>query len=199
METTTVQVDIQAAPEKVWDILADYESYAQFPYVTDATLVSPGQPTPAGQGAVRTIHFGPLSSITAFGIEITEEITVFDAPRRLEYRIVQCSLPVHHETASIELEKAGGGGTRVLWKSTYTVDLPVFANLIERTSYYIVTQVFEQILLSIKESLEPGSVNISKTSSESLEEPLAPVGIFSKSSRGLHASSAGNNSSALPG
>ena len=57
-------------------------------------------------------------------LRFEEEITAFERPTRMDYVIRKVNLPIEHEGGTIELSPAGAG-TRVLWRSTFHVNIPV--------------------------------------------------------------------------
>src|SRR5690606_40825054 len=84
MYKVLVSKTIHAPIEKVFEILADHEGYVSFPGVRKAELIQEGTSPRNGVGAVRRLGLGPIS--------IDEEITEFQAPSLLGYRIVKAPL-----------------------------------------------------------------------------------------------------------
>lgn len=121
MRTITVQHTIAAAPEKIFDLLADHANYKQFPGVTASRLLQPGKRDKNGIGAVRQIDVGRARFV--------ELITRYKRPTRLDYRIVKSFPPVEHKGGSISLE-AAAGGTVVTWTSTIRLKVPVIGGLL---------------------------------------------------------------------
>lgn len=80
-----------------------------------------GTPDPNGVGAVRNIRNGP--------VKIKEEVTLFEPPHRLGYRMVS-GLPVKDYLGMTTLE-AQGGGTKITWEVDYVPDMPA-GNLLIR-------------------------------------------------------------------
>jgi uncharacterized protein YndB with AHSA1/START domain len=121
MRTITVKHTIKAAPEKIFDLLADHANYKQFPGVKDSKLLTPGKRERNGIGAVRQIDVGRARFV--------EIITRYKRPTRLDYRIVKSFPPVKHEGGSIKLESTPEG-TAVTWTSTIRLKIPVVGNLL---------------------------------------------------------------------
>lgn len=123
MRTITVQRTINAPIEKVFDLLADHGNYKDFPGIRDSKLVRAGTAERNGVGAVREIDAGKAW--------FQEEITAFERPRRLDYRIVKSRPPLEHQGGSVRLEPAGAG-CAVTWTTTVGVKIPLIGGLLDR-------------------------------------------------------------------
>ena len=121
MKTLTVTRVIPAPIEKFFDLLTDHANYKSFKGVKDSRLLQEGKPDKNGLGAMRRIE--------APEIWFEERITVFDRPRRFDYLIVKCSLPLEHENGSLRFETIGGG-TLVTWTTTFRVKVPLLGGLL---------------------------------------------------------------------
>lgn len=119
-----VERRLDAPPGAVFEILADHARYDRFDGIRRSELVRRGDPAPNGVGAVRWIWLGPL--------RFEEEITAFEPPRRIDYRIREVkTLPFRHERGSIRLQ-ADGTGTRAVWTSSFQIPVPVFGRVMDR-------------------------------------------------------------------
>ncbi len=107
--------------EDVFEVLADYEAYVQFPGVRSAKVVRLGSAERNGLGAVREVDLGSAW--------FREEITAFERPTRLDYRILKSRPPMEHEGGSIRLRSVEGG-TEVTWTSTLRVTYPIVGGLV---------------------------------------------------------------------
>ena len=106
-----------AAPiDEVFELLSDHAGYTRFRGFTTAELLREGAGERNGVGALRRLATGPL--------RFEEEITAFERPTRMDYLIRRVNLPMRHDTGSIELSSTATG-TRVLWRSSFTVPVPV--------------------------------------------------------------------------
>jgi uncharacterized protein YndB with AHSA1/START domain len=115
---------LDAPPEAVFEILADHVRYDRFDGIRRAELVRPGERDRNGHGAVRWVWLGPL--------RFEEEITVFEPPTQLDYRIREVrGLPFRHQGGSIRLAPADGG-TDVIWTSSFEIPIPVVGALLDR-------------------------------------------------------------------
>ena len=123
MQTIVVRRVIHAPIEKVFDLISDHEGYRSFPGVRDAVLVKKGKRNKNGVGAVREIDAG----IAWF----REEITAYDRPTRMDYKITQSRPPLEHQGASVQLQQTADG-TEVTWSSTMRVRIPLIGGLLTR-------------------------------------------------------------------
>ena len=121
MQTIVVTRTIPAAPEKVFDILADHANYKSFPGVVDSKLIKEGKADRNGFGAVREIRVKQGW--------FREEITAYERPKRFDYQIVATSLPIEHRGGSVVLEPVAGG-TKVTWSTTLRVKIPLIGDLL---------------------------------------------------------------------
>ena len=120
MRTIQVRRTLRAPADRVFDVLADHAGYAKFEGVRSARVVRPGASEPNGVGAIREIRIGSA--------RFEEEITVFERPTRLEYRIVRSRPPLVHELGRLTFA-AVPDGVHVTWTSTFHVAIPVIGGL----------------------------------------------------------------------
>src|SRR5690349_14551246 len=95
---------VEAAPDKVWQVVSKHEEYPRWSAVKHVSLTREGAPDRNGVGAVRVMKVGPLS--------LVEEITGFEPGRRLAYDIKSGFPNLRHESAEILLSPERGG-TRI--------------------------------------------------------------------------------------
>lgn len=146
MQTIQTKRTIHASPEAIFDVLADHAGYARFPGVRKATLVRRGSPEPNGVGALRAMDLGVA--------QFEEEITRFERPTRLDYRIVRSRPPVDHEGGSITL-KPVPGGVEVSWTSTFHVRVPLVGGLVTRLAARQMERGFGQVLAAVETLTRP--------------------------------------------
>ena len=144
MQTIVVKRTIKAPIEKVFDLLSDHEGYRNFPGVRDASLVKKGKPNKNGVGAVREIDAG-----TAW---FREEITAYQRPTRMDYKITQSRPPIDHQGASVQLQKTADG-TVVTWTSTLRIRIPLIGGLITRLMAPQLSKAFAGTLKNIDQRL----------------------------------------------
>jgi hypothetical protein len=102
--------------DDVFELLSDHAGYTRFRGFSTAELLREGTEERNGVGALRRLVVRPL--------RFEEEITAFERPTRMDYVIRKVNLPLRHDGGTITLSSAAGG-TRVLWRSTFTVPVPV--------------------------------------------------------------------------
>lgn len=115
MTVVKVQRSIDAPIEVVFDAYTDHASLALVPGIVSATVVRPGDTEPNGLGAIREVNAG----IAWF----REEITAFDRPVLMEYRIRKARPPLRHRLGRVEFEPTSPGTTLITWTSEF--DSPV--------------------------------------------------------------------------
>ena len=148
METIDIRLNVRAPVEKVWRVLSDHEGYADYKGVSQAKLLVKGHTEKNGLGAVRLIK--------ARGVRFIEEIVSFDPPKRFEYIVRRCNLPLKHELGSIELN-TWGGETEIHWVSKYEVPLPLIGEMMAKIFQPITSRRFLRLLEQMKEKLEEKS------------------------------------------
>ena len=131
---TRIELDrtLRAPVEPVFAALSDHEGYTRFRGITKAALVREGKTERNGEGAVRRLAAGR--------IWFEEEITVFEPPTRMGYRIRASNLPLEHEGGLITLTQ-NGSTVNAGWESTFRMTLPLvsapagvlFARVLERS------------------------------------------------------------------
>jgi uncharacterized protein YndB with AHSA1/START domain len=113
--TTRVERTIDAPIDQVFDLVTDHANYSQFAGIQASELVREGTSERNGVGALRRITSRP--------IKFEEEVTAFERPTRMEYRIVKVNAPIKHRGGSMVLEEVDGG-THIVWTSTSKIPVP---------------------------------------------------------------------------
>jgi len=143
MQTIDITETLPLTPERVFDLLADHANYHRFPGVTASELLKEGEPAPNGLGAIRRVSLGD--------VVLDEEITGFEAPKRLAYRII-ASKPVEvlHEGGEIEIT-AVPEGSEIRWRSTFKVKLPLIGWFVTRRAAQQFERGFRAVLQALPE------------------------------------------------
>lgn len=136
---------VNAPIERVWERFSDHEGYTAFKGVGEATLLAPGKRERNGVGAVRRIRF--------LGVLFVEDITAFEPPGVLEYRVRECSLPVRHRQGRVELSPREGG-TEIRWWSRFEVPLPVMGGILGKGARLVFQRAFQRAVQGMKRDLE---------------------------------------------
>ena len=144
MRTIHVTRTIPAPAEDVVERLADHANYDRFRGINGSELIREGEPAPNGVGALRRIKVTPLS--------FDEEITTYERPSRLDYRIVKLNVPFEHHGGTITLTPEGDA-THVDWQSSFTVPTPVVGGLQERVWHPLLTRGFRRVLEDVERML----------------------------------------------
>ncbi len=126
--------------ERVFARYSDHESWGQWAGLGDVRLAREGQPERNGVGAVRAFQRMP---------GLREEITAFESPRRMEYRIARGGFPVTDHRGAVELTSEGDR-TRVRWEATFRSRIPLTGGLMAR----VVGLLFSRILLALERDLD---------------------------------------------
>jgi hypothetical protein len=136
------QIDIKATPERVWDILTDFDAYAQWnPFMTRAS----GKPV---QGERLTIRMEPQG-----GRAVMFRPTVREAaPQRRLRWLGHLLLPgIFDGEHSFTIEPLDGGRVRLIQQETFRgVLLPLLANSLDRRTL----PSFERMNQALKQRAE---------------------------------------------
>jgi uncharacterized protein YndB with AHSA1/START domain len=144
MRTVRVTRSIPAPAERVFDLLADHANYDRFRGIRRSGLLREGNPPPNGVGAMRRVLIGSL--------RFDEEVTGFVPPLELDYRIVAINFPFEHEGGHIRLAEEGDG-TRVEWRSSFRVPVPLIGPAIELPWYFALRRGFRRVLEDVERML----------------------------------------------
>ncbi len=105
---------VSAAPEAVFERYVDHAGWVDWAGVKEVVLRQQGHPAPNGLGAIRVIRQA--------GMAIEEEVTGFDPPRRMTYRLV-AGAPIRDHSGEVRFDP-DGAGTRVTWKVSFRPLIP---------------------------------------------------------------------------
>jgi len=122
MKTIVVTKTINAPIEDVFDAYTDHERLADLPMVISAEVVVPGKTEKNGLGAVRVVNGGLIM--------LREEITAFERPHLMEYRIRESRPASKHDLGRVEFTETPDG-TKVTWTTVFGVRLPLVGTAIE--------------------------------------------------------------------
>ena len=128
---------LAAPPDEVFELLSDHAGYTRFRGFNTAELMREGTGDPNGVGALRALAVWPL--------RFEEEITAFERPTRMDYVIRKVNIPLDHDGGTIALSPAGSG-TRVLWRSTFTVPVPVVGGALGAILAVLIRRGFVRLL-----------------------------------------------------
>lgn len=121
MRTIRIERSLKVSAERAFEVFADHAGYASFPGIESAEVTSPGVTEPNGVGAIRRI------GVTGAWFE--EEITLFERPHKLGYRIIKSRPPIEHRGGLVELTPTATGCDVVL-TTTFRIAIPVLGRVL---------------------------------------------------------------------
>ena len=117
MHTFSSSTAIVAPQEVAWEVMTDHELYARWVPRSQVYLETEGSPERNGVGAVRVFRIGPVGTY--------EEITAFEPPNRMTYRVLKVPLPVRNLRSELVLVGGEDGATCDLhWDSWFEPIIP---------------------------------------------------------------------------
>ncbi len=105
MQAFELVARIPASAEQVFGVLTDHRGLADWSGAREVVLRQDGDPPPNGLGAIRVIR--------GAGLAIEEEVTAFDPPKRMSYRI-SAGLPIRDHQGEIRVAPLEGA-SEVRW------------------------------------------------------------------------------------
>ena len=115
MASFTIEREIAAPPETVFDVVVDHRRYAEFTPLRKAELEREGDSAPNGAGAIR--------KLSALGPPLREEVLTYEPPTRFSYKLLS-GLPVRDHVGTVELTSVGAG-TRMTYAVRTMPTVPV--------------------------------------------------------------------------
>jgi hypothetical protein len=114
MQTIDLRKVIPAPIDVVFDEYTDHERLSDLPMAISSKVTRPGRTEKNGLGAIRRLN--------AAAIQLEEEITAFERPHLMEYRIVWSFPKARHDLGRVEFAEVPGG-TEVRWTTVFGVKL----------------------------------------------------------------------------
>lgn len=105
MASFSLEREVAAPPQVVFDVLTDHRGYAEITPVRSAELEREGEPAPNGVGAIRALG--------GVGPTLREEVLAYDPPSRFSYTVIS-GLPVRDHVGTVSLAPVEGG-TRLVY------------------------------------------------------------------------------------
>ena len=105
MQAFELVARIPASAEQVFGVLTDHRGLADWSGAREVVLRQDGDPPPNGLGAIRVIR--------GAGLAIEEEVSAFDPPMRMSYRI-SAGLPIRDHQGEIRVAPLEGA-SEVRW------------------------------------------------------------------------------------
>jgi len=129
------KVTILAPPDKVWELVADHRGMPAWFGLDSCELQREGVPAPNGVGAERKMR-GP-------GLNVREQVTGWEPPRRLRYRLLE-GAPISCHQGSVEIA-AVPGGSEVTWRIRYRAKIPGTAAVVRRAMEKMLDKALPQL------------------------------------------------------
>lgn len=101
--------------ERVFRRYTDHAGWSEWAGMGGVRLVKEGAPERDGVGAVRVFSLAPTG--------LREEVTLFDPPTRMEYRISEGGFPLAEHRGEV-LFTPQGTATRVTWRISFASRIP---------------------------------------------------------------------------
>jgi uncharacterized protein YndB with AHSA1/START domain len=114
-ETAVTQLHVEAegtaeaAPEVVWALVADADSYCRWGPWSASGYDRHGDAAPGGAGAIRWMRYGPTTTV--------ERVLEVENGRRMAYTVVK-GIPVRNYRAEVTLTPTAAG-TRIRWAASW--------------------------------------------------------------------------------
>ena len=125
MHTISSSTPIAAPQEVVWEVMTDHQLYSRWTPSSRVDLEIEGSPEPNGVGAVRAFRTGPVST--------REEVTVFEPPHRMVYRVLSAPLPIRNYRSEMMLVgDEEGDGCQLHWDSWFDVVIPLTGGILRQ-------------------------------------------------------------------
>jgi uncharacterized protein YndB with AHSA1/START domain len=115
MASFSLEREIAAPPETVFEVLTDHRGYADITPMRKVDMEREGEPAPNGVGAIRVLR--------AVGPPLREEVIAYEPPTRFSYKLLS-GLPVRDHVGTVQLVPVDGG-TRVTYVVRTIPTIPV--------------------------------------------------------------------------
>ncbi|CAM3438303.1 SRPBCC family protein [Mycobacterium colombiense] len=122
MYTLHVTKMIAAPIDEVFDAYTDHERLSEVFGVRSCRVTRPGDTERNGLGAVRELDCGP--------IRLCEEITGFERPHRMQYRIRDSRPRADHRYGQVDFIETAQG-TQVTWTTIFGIQAPLIGKVLD--------------------------------------------------------------------
>jgi hypothetical protein len=137
----------KADPASVYALLADGSTWPEWSPIDSFELLTPGDGTPEGLGAVRLFTTGRHKS---------RELVVTCEPGKAFAYELQAGLPLQDYRAVITL-LPGGGGTTINWRSTFRAKVPGTGGIYRRELGKFIRKTVEGLAAAADRTHSPSS------------------------------------------
>ncbi|HEY8087403.1 MAG TPA: SRPBCC family protein [Polyangiaceae bacterium] len=115
MRRIEVERIVDAPPEEVFARYTDHTGWSAWAGAGKVSLAKEGRPDRNGVGCVRAFE-------SALGLQ--EEVTEFDPPSHMAYRIVRGGFPIKNHRGDVRFEPHARG-TRIVWSVEFESRIPL--------------------------------------------------------------------------
>ena len=143
MHEIRVERELPVVREVAWERFTDHRSWVDWAGAMEVVLRNEGDPAPNGLGAIRVLR--------ARGLAVEDEVTAFEPPKRLGYRLV-AGLPIRDHIGEVEFE-ASDAGTRLVWSIRFRPLVPGTGRLVR----WALQRSLKDILQRLSEDLRARS------------------------------------------
>jgi uncharacterized protein YndB with AHSA1/START domain len=149
-DMTTVRVEriINAPIDAVFEAFTDHTSLARVPGIRSAVVTKSGHTEPNGLGAIREVD--------ARIAWLREEITTFERPHRMEYRIRNSRPRVDHKLGRVDFAETPHGA-QITWISVFRTRIPVVGKLAELAIAAMTAAAFRLVLRTVDQRVRSPS------------------------------------------
>jgi uncharacterized protein YndB with AHSA1/START domain len=140
-EVVTVEALIDHPIEEVFLRYTDHAGWSRWAGFGPVRLVREGSPQRDGTGSVRAFSLAP---------GLREEVTRFEPPARMEYRVVQGGFPITDHLGEV-LFATEGRGTRITWRVSFRSKVPGVGRILSRG----LAVVFKRVLTGLAREMGP--------------------------------------------
>ncbi len=127
--------------QTVWDRYTDHAGWTNWAGLGRARLTREGVPAPNGVGCIRAFS---RAGITA----VHEEVTSFEPPKRMAYRIVKGGGPIKDHFGEVVFER-NAEGTLVTWRAQFNSGIPGVGGILR----VMIERMFRHALAGLDEHL----------------------------------------------
>jgi len=133
----------RAAPEVVWDLVANADSYREWGPWSASGYENLGAQAPDGAGVIRWMRYGRTTTV--------EKVLASERARRLVYTVVK-GIPVRNYRAEVTLSPQGEG-THVRWAASWDRTVP--GRIVHRRLRSIYPDVVSRLIAAAEQSARP--------------------------------------------
>ena len=133
----------RAAPEVVWELVANADSYSQWGPWSASGYENLGAQPPDGAGVIRWMRYGRTTTV--------EKVLESERARRLVYTVVK-GIPVRNYRAEVTLSPEGEG-THIHWTASWDRTLP--GRIVQRSLCTIYPDVVGRLIAAAEGAAQP--------------------------------------------